>query len=79
MSSITRREVVVTTVEFRVPVLPPWGATYTDVLSAINQAIAEYNQRYRLGQGRPSSDSIRVHVEDEAVVVSYMKTDEETT
>lgn len=79
MSSITRRERVVTTVEFRVPVLAPWGATYTDVLSAINQAIAEYNQRYRLGQGHPSSDSIRVHVEDEAVVVSYMKTEEEIT
>lgn len=74
MSNITRREVTVTTVEYRVPAREPWGATYTEMQLAIGEAVNEYNKRFAgipSYHGRPSDDSIRVHVDDDTIVVSF--------
>ncbi len=76
--SYTRGERIVTTVGFRVPASEPWGATYTEVLRAINEAVAEYGSLFAgipTYHGTPSDDSIRVHAEDDAIVVSFVKKD----
>ena len=78
MPAWMRREHVVTTVEYEVPAPEPWGATWDDVQTAITAAIGEYNRRYHNNPSyheAPSSDSIRVHVADDKIVISFVVND----
>lgn len=61
-----------TTVYWRIPAVPPWGACWNEVSTVIQMAVDEY-QVMKDTNKTPSDDSIRVHVEDDAIVVSYVK------
>ena len=75
MPDWTRSEKTVTTVMYRVPTREPWGAVWTEVAQALNAAIAEYNERFPAAAAHdiPSDDSIRIHAEDEEIVISFEK------
>lgn len=70
MPTWSRSESTVTRAEWRIPTNPPWGACWNEVYSVIEIATGEY----RSTTGKvPSDDSIRVHTEDDAIVVSFVK------
>jgi len=71
----SRSEKTVTTVMYSVPAPEPWGAVWNEVAQAINAAIAEYKKKFPGATAHyvPSDDSIRIHAEDEAIVISFVK------
>jgi hypothetical protein len=72
MATWSRRERVTRTVEWTVPASEPWGACWSEVAQAINQATRELREAGRLGESEDPSDSlIRVKVGDEEVIVFY--------
>lgn len=71
MTDVYRREVVKRTVEWVVPTREPWGACWTDVMLAIQQATNELWDALIVPRGmEPASDLIRIHPGDEDVVVA---------
>ena len=68
MATYSRYERTTRTVEYKVPVNEPWGAAWTEVDRALRGAHKEYADTY--GE-LPSDDSIRVHVSDDEVVISF--------
>jgi hypothetical protein len=76
MTTWYSREMTVTTVEWRIPANPPWGACWTEVYNVIDMAIAEY-QDMKHSSNTPSDDAIGVHPEDDVIVVSYVKDSKE--
>lgn len=72
MATWSRRERVTRTVEWTVPAAEPWGACWSEVVQAINQATRELREAGRLGESEEPSDSlIRVKVGDEEVIVFF--------
>ena len=61
------------TVEYRVPAAEPWGACWNQV----NQALSKARDEYCAALNKwPADDAIRVHVTDEAVVISFVLTED---
>jgi hypothetical protein len=74
VSTIYRRERHITYVEQVVPVDLAWGACWVEVMKAVSAAIAELRAEGRIGPTEePSADTLRMKVEDEAIVVYYEK------
>jgi len=72
MPTWSRGEKTVTTVEWRIPAAPPWGACWNEVYNVITMAIEEYVEM-KQSTSTPADDAIRVHPEDDVIVVSYVK------
>lgn len=72
MSTYSRRERVTRTVEWTVPANQPWGACWTEVFGAVNDAIRELRASGGLGEfEEPSDDAIRVLAGDDEIIVFY--------
>jgi hypothetical protein len=72
MATWSRCEEVTRTVKWVVPASEPWGACWSEVVQAINQATRELRGAGKLGESEEPSDSlIRVKVGDEEVIVFY--------
>jgi hypothetical protein len=72
MATWSRCEEVTRTVKWVVPASEPWGACWSEVVQAVNQAIAELRAAGRLGEfEEPPDDLIRVKVGDEEAIVFY--------
>ncbi len=72
MATWSRTEKTVTTVEWHIPADQPWGACWNEVYNVILMALEEY-KTMKHSTNRPSDDSIRVHAQDDVIVVSYVK------
>lgn len=76
MSTVYRRVRTTTHIEHVVPVDPAWGACWVEVMKAVTAAINELRADGRIGETEePSDDTLRMRVEDEAIVVYYEKTE----
>lgn len=75
MATYERRERTTRWVEFVVPTRPPQGAAWVEVMNAIRAATTELVAAERVLEGDdPPYDMLRIHTEDDAVVVSYETT-----
>lgn len=71
-----KSERTITTVEYTVPALEPYGANWNQVQQALDAAIrdlsvAKYGENIPLRI--PADNEIQVHVVDDAIVISYEK------
>lgn len=72
MTDWTRRERTVRTAEYVVPIREPWGADWNQLLQAIHAATREAQGKGLIPAGRePSDDFIRVHAQDDAIVIAF--------
>jgi hypothetical protein len=72
MATWSRSEEVTRIVKWVVPAPEPWGACWSEVMQAINQATRELREAGRLGESEEPSDTlIRVKAGDEEVIVFY--------
>lgn len=72
MATWSRRERVTRTAEWTVPASEPWGACWSEVTQAINQATRELREAGRLGESEEPPDSlIRILAGDDEIIVYY--------
>lgn len=70
---MSRREIITKRVEYVVPTSVGWGATHTDLLTALKRATEEYHQLTNSAMGGPLPDDvIRVMPGDGEVVIFFV-------
>lgn len=72
MATFSRREVTTRRVEFLVPAVPPYGASWVEVMKAIHAATAELVALGLLAEhAEPAGDQIWIRPGDEDVAVVF--------